>query len=64
MRHSFTGYWLAVHKNAPALAETMDNTAPIIRKHYENTVLEGCGGQIPGDPAVKMSPGRPSPGLQ
>jgi hypothetical protein len=40
MRHSFASYWLAVHKNAPALAEIMGNTVPIIRKHYENTVLE------------------------
>jgi integrase len=40
MRHSFASYWLAVNKNAPELAEIMGNTVPIIRKHYENTVLE------------------------
>ena len=40
MRHSFASYWLAVHKNAPELAEIMGNSLPIIRKHYENTVLE------------------------
>ena len=45
MRHSFASYWLATHKNAPELAEIMGNTVPIIRKHYENTVLEtvACG---------------------
>lgn len=41
MRHSFASYWLATHKNAPALAEIMGNIVPIIRKHYESTVLEG-----------------------
>lgn len=42
MRHSFASYWLAVNKNAPELAEIMGNTVPIIRKHYENTVLEAA----------------------
>lgn len=40
MRHSFASYWLAVNKNAPELAEIMGNSVPIIRRHYENTVLE------------------------
>ena len=44
MRHSFASYWLAVNKNAPELAEIMGNTVPIIRKHYENTVLESVAG--------------------
>lgn len=44
MRHSFASYWLAVHQNAPALAEIMGNTVPIIRRHYENTVLEAVAG--------------------
>ncbi len=39
MRHSFASYWLAIHKNAPELAESMGNTVPIIRKNYENAVL-------------------------
>ena len=40
MRHSFASYWLAVNKNAPELAEIMGNSVPIIRRYYENTVLE------------------------
>ena len=40
MRHSFASYWLATCKNAPPLSEIMGNSVPIIRKHYENTVLE------------------------
>ena len=40
MRHSFASYWLAIHKNAPELADIMGNTVPIIRRQYENTVLD------------------------
>lgn len=46
MRHSFASYWLAVHKNAPALAEIMGNSVPIIRRHYENTVLESVAAEF------------------
>ena len=44
MRHSFASDWLARHKNAPELAEITGNTVPIIRKRYENTVLESMSG--------------------
>ena len=36
--------WLAIHKNAPEPAEIMGNTVPIIRKHYENTVMDLMAG--------------------
>jgi len=45
MRHSYASYWLAVHKNAAELAELMGNTVTIIRKNYENAMLESVGKQ-------------------
>jgi integrase len=34
MRHSYASFWLAVHKNKPALAEYMGNSVDVIRRHY------------------------------
>lgn len=39
-RHTFASYWLSVHKDRAALAETMGTSLQMIRSHYKRAIPE------------------------